>query len=89
VQWALRERNKSNLNHYCLTINLTGDFNTMAGKHRSGDDAAINKQALGLIKRGKKDEARQLLRTSSTANQIAIAQRIRKGIDARQTQNGR
>lgn len=59
-------------------------------KHRaSGDDAKINKEAVGLIKRGKLNEAGQLLKGTSTANRVAIMQRIRKGTDARQTQNGR
>ena len=54
-------------------------------KHRaSGDDAKINKAALGLIRRGKINEAGQLLKTTSTSNQTAIMNRIRKGTSGRQ-----
>jgi hypothetical protein len=52
-------------------------------KHDASKDAQKNKQALGLIRRGKITDAALLLSTTSNANQSKIKNRIMRGKDAR------
>lgn len=56
-------------------------------KHDSSKDHKKNKEALGLVKRGKLYEAALILSTTSNANQTSIKNRIGKAKDARKTQS--
>lgn len=56
------------------------------GKHDASKDHEKNKKALGLVKRGKLNDAALVLSTTSNANQSKIKDRIMKGSHARKTQ---
>lgn len=55
-------------------------------KHDASKDHQKNKEALGLIKRGKINDAALVLSTTSNANQSKIKDRIMRGSHARKTQ---